>query len=91
MDGDTRAAGAVQAAGGQAGEQELAALQWNWGDAYLIGHDDEHGWWASRRDQIGALITEAGPDELAAAISVDYTCKPVPRDLPPVLPPAGQP
>jgi hypothetical protein len=77
---------APQAASGQADDQELAALQWNWGEAYLIGHDDEHGWWASRRDQIGALITESGPDELAAAIRADYTLKPVPRDL---APPGG--
>lgn len=63
----------------QAGERELAALQWNWGEAYLIGCDEEHGWWASRRDQIGGLITEAGPDELRAAIIADYDLKPVPR------------
>jgi hypothetical protein len=71
---------APQAASGQAGEKELAALQWNWGEAYLIGCDDEHGWWASRRDQIGGLITEAGPDQLRAAIIADYELKPVPRD-----------
>jgi hypothetical protein len=71
---------APQAASGQAGEQELAALQWNWGEAYLIGYDDVHGWWASRRDQIGGLLTEAGPDELRAAIIADYDLKPVPRD-----------
>jgi hypothetical protein len=70
---------APQAASRQADEHELAALQWNWGEAYLIGVDDEHGWWASRRDQIGGLITESGPDELAAAIRADYTFKPVPR------------
>jgi hypothetical protein len=64
-----------------AAEQELAALQWNWGEAYLIGYGDEHGWWASRRDQIGGLITEAGPDELRAAIIADYDLKPVPRHL----------
>lgn len=63
-----------------AGEQELAALQWHWGEAYLIGCDDEHGWWASRRDQIGGLITEGGPDELAVAILADYAFKPVARD-----------
>ena len=72
-----------QAAGGTtADEQELAALQWNWGEAYLIGYDEGHGWWASRRDQIGGLITEAGPDELRAAIIADYDLKPVPRDIP---------
>jgi hypothetical protein len=72
---------APQAASGQVGEQELAALQWNWGNAYLIGCDDEHGWWASRRDQVGGLLTEAGPDELRAAIVADYDLKPVPRDF----------
>ena len=77
---------APPAASGQAGEQELAVLQWNWGEAYLIGHDDEHGWWASRRDEIGGLITETGPDELVAAIRADYTLKPVPRSL---TPPGG--
>ena len=73
---------APQAAGREtADEQDLAALQWHWGEAYLIGCDDEHGWWASRRDQIGGLITEHGPDELTAAIRADYTFKPVPRGL----------
>jgi hypothetical protein len=72
---------APQAASGHAGEQELAALQWNWGEAYLIGFDGEHGWWASRRDQIGGLLIEAGPDELRAAIIADYDLKPVPRDF----------
>jgi hypothetical protein len=72
---------APQAASGTTADgQELAALQWNWGEAYLIGFGGEHGWWASRRDQIGGLITESGPDELAAAIRADYTLKPVPRD-----------
>jgi hypothetical protein len=70
----------------QAGGQELAALVWNWGEAYLIGYDDAHGWWASRRDQIGGLITEHGPDELRAAIIADYDLKPVPRDFAPLSP-----
>ena len=48
----------------------------------MIGCDDEHGWWASRRDQVGGLLTEAGPDELRAAIIADYDLKPVPRDMP---------
>jgi hypothetical protein len=69
---------APQAASGQA--DELAALQWNWGEAYLIGYDDEHGWWASRRDQIGGLITTGSPDELTAEIWADYALKPVPRE-----------
>ena len=72
---------APQAASGTAvDEQALAALQWNWGSAYLIGYGDEHGWWAARRDQIGGLITGDSPDELRTAIVDDYTLLPVPRD-----------
>jgi hypothetical protein len=74
-------AAATGAEGETADEQELAALQWNWGEAYLIGYDDEHGWWASRRDQIGGLMTGDSPDDLAAAIRADYPLKPVPRGL----------
>ena len=72
---------APQAASGHAGEQELAVLQRNWGEAYPIGYDGEHSWWASRRDQIGGLLTEAGPGEFRAAIIADYELKPVPRDF----------
>jgi len=62
-------------------EQEaLEALRFGWGDAYLIGHDDEHGFWAARRDRIGGLLTEAGPDDLRQAIIEDYAAKPVPRE-----------
>jgi hypothetical protein len=34
-------------------EAALEALRFGWGDAYLIGHDDERGYWAARRDKIG--------------------------------------
>ncbi len=63
-------------------KEALEALRWHWGDAYEIGHDDEHGWHAARRDQIGGLLTGAGPDELGHAITEDYAFKPVPRELP---------
>ena len=76
MDGDNRAAGAAQTDG-----QALAALQYGWGDAYMIGCDDEHGWWAARRDQIGRYLTAHDPDGLWTAIQEDYDLKPVPRDL----------
>jgi len=59
-------------------EAALEALRWDW--AYLIGHDDERGWWAARRDRIGALMTTDGPDELRREISEDYALKPVPRE-----------
>lgn len=61
-------------------DEALKTLQWHWGAAYLIGHDDEHGWWAARRDQIGALLTGTGPDELWQAITADYMLRPVPRE-----------
>ena len=63
-------------------EAALETLRWNWGEAYFIGHDDENGWWAARRDRIGGLLTGADPAELEQAISADYMLKPVPRELP---------
>lgn len=60
--------------------EALEAIRFGWGDAYLVGHDDERGWWAARRDRIGGLLTEATPDELRQAITEDYAVKPVPRE-----------
>jgi hypothetical protein len=71
---------APQAASGQADERERAALRWYWGGAYLIGCDDERGWWAARRDQVGGYRTAPDPDGLRAAIREDGDLKPVPRD-----------
>jgi hypothetical protein len=75
----------IMAAGGAAGgrtadDDALETLRWNWGEAYLIGHDDERGWWAGRRDRIGSLLTEADADGLRAAIRADYALKRVPRN-----------
>jgi len=75
----------IMAAGGAAGgrtadDDALEALRWNWGEAYLIGHDDERGWWAARRDRIGSLLTGTDADGLRAAIRADYALKRVPRD-----------
>jgi hypothetical protein len=61
-------------------EQALEALQWDWDTAYLIGHDDKHGWYAGRRDKIGDLITTADPDALRREIAKDYAVRPVPRE-----------
>jgi hypothetical protein len=77
---------APQAAGGGTGtadEPALAALRYGWGDAYMIGCDDERGWWARRRDGLGGDITADDPEALWQAILEDYDLKPVPRDLPP--------
>jgi hypothetical protein len=59
----------------------LEQLRWHWGDAYLIGRDDERGWWAARRDQVGAFLTAADDDDLGQVIRADYAARPVPRDV----------
>jgi hypothetical protein len=60
--------------------QELEAIRFGWGDAYLIDFDVERGYWAARRDKIGGLLTASDPDELRKAITEDYAAKPVPRE-----------
>lgn len=57
----------------------LAALRRDWGDAYLISHD-QRGWRAERRDQTGAPVTAASADGLRAAVRTDYGARPVPRE-----------
>jgi hypothetical protein len=76
------AGGTGQAEAGRPAREEeaLDALRFGWGDAYMIGHDDERGWWAARRDKIGDLLTADAPDALRDAISDDYAVKPVPRE-----------
>ena len=71
-------------------QDALEAVNFGWGDAYLIGHDDERGYWAARRDRIGGLLTAANADELRHAISEDYTLKPVPREALPDSRPGGR-
>lgn len=58
----------------------LEALDWNWGDAYEIGRDEDV-WHARRRDGLGGVITAADPEELRNAIRDDYMIKAVPRDV----------
>jgi hypothetical protein len=62
-------------------EQALNELRWHWGDAYLIGYDEQRGWWAARRDQVGALLSAADADKLHQVICDDYDAKPVSRDV----------
>lgn len=73
---------------GEAGEglsrwdrDALEALRFNWGSAYLIGHGDERGWWAARRDRIGDLLTAPDPEKLLNEIAENYAMKPVSREL----------
>jgi hypothetical protein len=62
---------------GTAEEQALEALEHDFGAAYMLGYDDERGWWAARRDQIGGYLAEDTPEELRAAIEEDHDMKPV--------------
>jgi hypothetical protein len=55
-----------------AGEAALDALRLDYGHVYLIGCDDTHGWWASRRGVVGVYLTGSTPDELRAAVAADY-------------------
>jgi hypothetical protein len=64
-----------------ADRDELKALDFDWGEAYIIGY--EGGCWqAGRRDSAGHLLTARDPEQLRAAIRADYELRPVPRDLP---------
>jgi len=62
-------------------QDPLAALQWHWGDAYLICHPEPDLWVAVRRDNRDTLRA-AGPEELRALIIADYVNRHVPRDPP---------
>ncbi|TVZ02105.1 hypothetical protein EAS64_25020 [Trebonia kvetii] len=64
-----------------ADQDVLAELETHWGESYIIGHDEERGWWAARRDVIGRFFTSPGPDELQEAIAGDYQAEPGQRDL----------
>ncbi len=74
---------AVREAAILADKEALAGLEFDWGSAYVIGHDGGC-WQAGRRDSMGHLLTARDPDELRAAIRADYELRPVPRDLPPL-------
>jgi len=63
-----------------AADYDLEALRHDWGDAYEIGRDEEHGWNARRRDGRGDLLTAADPDGLYKVIAADYSDTPVARD-----------
>ena len=76
---DEAAPQAAGSTGTAAGELELAALRWGWGEAYRISCEDENGWRARRRDDLGGAIAAGTADELWSAILADYMFKPVPR------------
>jgi hypothetical protein len=49
----------------------LEALRLQWGGLYLLGWDEERGWWAARHGRTGHLLTAPGPSELGKAITRD--------------------
>jgi hypothetical protein len=64
---------------GTAVRYALEAVRFDWGEAYAIERDDEHGWRAKRLDGLGGWLTAAGADGLYEVIAADYALKPVPR------------
>jgi hypothetical protein len=44
--------------------RQLAVLRRKWGGDYCVGHDAEHGWWATRYGRIGHIIAAGEPGEL---------------------------
>jgi hypothetical protein len=50
----------------------LDVLRLLWDDEYLIGHDGDLGWRASRRDVTGHIITAGSPEELGQALGDDF-------------------
>jgi hypothetical protein len=66
---------APQAAGGMSAEDTakvLDVLRLLWEDEYLVGFDDDHGWWASRRGAIGHIMIANSPDELGQMLGDDF-------------------
>ena len=75
-----------EAAGGNADQQAaLAALEWDWGSAYLIefyGGVDPEEWVALRRDNEERLSAPAA-EGLRKLVEDDYRAMPVPRSVAP--------
>jgi hypothetical protein len=66
---------APRAAGGMSAEEAakvLDVLRLLWEDEYLVGFDDDHGWWASRRSSIGHIMTANSPEELGQMLGDDF-------------------
>jgi len=55
------------------------ALEWSWGDAYVITVEAGE-WKAVRRDGKREPLRAGSPTELRDAIWADYSALPVPRD-----------
>jgi hypothetical protein len=54
----------------------LEALRHGWDDVYEFGVGSE-GYWARRRDGLGATLTDREPGEVRRQVHEDYAMKPV--------------
>lgn len=62
-------------------DDPMSALQWHWGEAYIIANPRPDIWLAVRRDDHQTL-RDGTPLGLRDKIIADYTVRPVSRDLP---------
>lgn len=61
----------------EAGEDSaLQALRHGWDDAYEFGVGSG-GYWARRRDGLGAALADQDPGEVRRQVQEDYATKPV--------------
>ena len=61
----------------------LAALWFDYDEAYKIEVTGDGEWRWRRLDGLGGWTTASGPDELRRQVREDYDLKPVPRPDPP--------
>ncbi len=62
-------------------DEPFSALDWHWGQAYVIGHPALEVWTAERRDTRETL-RDTTPLGLRDKIIADYAARPVPRSVP---------
>jgi len=58
-------------------KRALEALEPDFGEAFMLGYDEEHGWHAARRDRIGGYLEGDTPGELRTAMAESLAMKPV--------------
>jgi len=67
----------------KSGADALAALWFDYDQAYLIEVTEDGEWRWRRLDGLGGWTTASGPDQLRQQVREDYALKPVPRPGPP--------
>jgi hypothetical protein len=58
-------------------KRALEALEPDFGESFMLGYDEEHGWHAARRDRIGGYVDGDTPGELRTAMAESLAMKPV--------------